>query len=84
MFFGYCFDAQGFHTPATKLLTAGDAFKYCLHWHHEWHEVRITDEEDYCVMHVVNHILIVPYPNDELRLLNLADPAVVDIISKNY
>lgn len=68
MFFGYCFDEQGYHTPA-------DAYRYCLRLHHEWNEIRITDEDDYCVMHVV-----VPFPDGKFRYIDLTDPRVAYVI----
>jgi hypothetical protein len=71
MYLGYCFDEQGFHGPANPLATPSDAYNYCLHWHHEWPEVRITDEYDFCVLHVANHVLKIPWPDGSFKEFDL-------------
>ena len=79
---GYCFDSRGYHTPGTKLTTPVDAFKYCLHWHHEWYEVRICDEDDYCVMNVIDQKLFIPVSNGPDALCRIIDLSILDTREK--
>lgn len=78
MYLGYCFDENGKHTPASKLATPILAFNYCLHWHNDWPEIRITDEDDFCVMHVENHQLKIPWKDGTFKYFNLNDEQVLE------
>jgi hypothetical protein len=72
MFLGYCLNpADGSWTPAVHLETAEAAYRYC--WlHHRWApEIRITDEDDFCVLHVQDHILKCPMPDGAFREIPL-------------
>lgn len=80
MFLGYCFDELGYHTAATKLDTPLACFRYCLRWHKEWAEIRITDTNDFCVMHVLNHNLLIPFPNGKFQQFSLDDSGVLNYI----
>lgn len=68
MFLGYCLNpADQSWTPAVHLATAEEAYCYCG-LHHRWaSEIRITDEEDFVVLHVEDHVLKCPMPDGTLR-----------------
>jgi hypothetical protein len=77
MFLGYCLNpADHSWTPAVHLKEADDCFRYCF-LHYRWSpEIRITDEDDYVVLHVENSILKIPQPDQSLRELPI-DNALV-------
>lgn len=82
MYLGYCFDENGNHTPASKLETPLLAFNYCFHWHHDWPEIRITDLDDYCVMHVINHQMKIPWEDGTFRHIDLNNSVALDTLLK--
>ncbi len=59
MYFGYCLiPFDNCWTPPVHLETAEAAFCYCK-LHHRWfQEIRITDEDDFMVLHVIDHMLM--------------------------
>lgn len=59
MFYGYC-RKDDFWTLLVHLETAAQVFCYCCLHHIIFDEVRITDEDDYCVMHVIGDDLVFP------------------------
>ena len=68
MFLGYCLHpVDGFWTPAVHLATVEEAFRYCILHHHWSLEIRITDEEDFVVLHVENHLLKIPMPDGSFK-----------------
>lgn len=71
MFYGYCLTPHGTWTPKVKLDLADDCYGYCNLQHNLFSEIMITDEDDYCVMHVKDHILYVPYPDGTFHRFNL-------------
>lgn len=61
MFFGYCFPRKdGWHTPKVTLRDAEAVFRYCALQHVFFEEIRITDEGDFLVAHVLDHVCKVP------------------------
>lgn len=68
MFRAYCLNPEGGSwTPPVHLDTAAQAYTYCG-LHHRWaHEIRVCDEEDFVVLHVVDHVLICPMPDGTFR-----------------
>lgn len=73
-FLGYCLNpVDGSWTPPVHLDTPEACFRYCA-LHHRWApEIRITDEEDFIVLHVENHVLKCPMPDGTLRETPLGD-----------
>ena len=73
--FGYCLNpADGSWTPPVRLESAEAAYRYCA-LHHGWApEIRITDTEDFVVLHVVDHVLICPMPDGTFRETRLLTP----------
>jgi hypothetical protein len=68
MFFGYCLNpVDQSWTPPVSLPTARDCYHYCALHHHWTPEVRITDEGDFLVLHVEDHILKCPMPDGTLE-----------------
>lgn len=64
-FHGYCFDREGWHTPAVKLADEKAALQYCLLQHQMHYEIRITtDDDDATVMQVIDHKLTLPPPEE--------------------
>jgi len=71
MYYGYCFiEIDGQYTPKVKLETLEEVFTYCRLQHALFPEVRITDEYDFCVLHVVNHVIYVPLQNGNFSALS--------------
>ena len=68
MYLGYClspFDSRW--TPPVHLETAEECYTYCA-LHHVWaQEIRICDDEDFVVLHVVDHVLKCPMPDGTLQ-----------------
>jgi hypothetical protein len=78
MFYGYCFlTIDGQYTPKVHLETPEQCFRYCQRWAAFFPEIRITDADDCCVLHVRNNVLKVPYPNNEFRWFHLQEPREV-------
>ncbi len=72
MYFGFCFTSiNGNYMPPVNLPDAESCLNYCRLQHHLFPEVRITDESDSLVMHVIDHVLEVPFPNNILKRINL-------------
>jgi hypothetical protein len=73
MFLGYCLiPVDHSWTPAVRLPTVEDAYRYCV-LHHGWSpEIRITDEDDFVVLHVEDHVLKCPMPDGTFRETLLA------------
>jgi hypothetical protein len=77
MFLAYCLNpVDQSWTPAVHLKEAVDCFTYCF-LHYRWSpEIRVTDEEDFVVLHVENGILKIPQPDQSLRELPI-DEALI-------
>jgi hypothetical protein len=74
MYHGYCFVTIGGHyTPKVRLETPEECFGYCTLQSQLFPEIRITDEDDCCVMHMRNHILKVPFPDNTFRWFHLRE-----------
>lgn len=72
MFKSWCFtEINGWHTPSVALKDAEEAFAYCKLQHLLFPEIRITDDGDFIVMHVINHTLKVPMPDGSLKEIAL-------------
>ncbi len=73
MYLAYCLiPVADTWTPPVHLDTAADCLRYCV-LHHRWApEIRITDEDDFVVLHVVDHVLKCPMPDGSLRETPLA------------
>ena len=55
-------------TSPVHLETPADCFRYA-YLHHIWApEIRITDDEDFLIMHVQDHILKIPWTDETLRV----------------
>lgn len=72
MFFLYC-SPQKFkrYTLKIELLTAISCYQYCKLYHFTFEEIVITDEMDFCVMHLVKSILKIPFPENEFKYFDL-------------
>ena len=72
MYYAYCFvpTLRAF-TPARRLQTAEDVFAYCRLQHQLFPEIRITDDDDTCVLHIVRHVMYCPLPDGTFGVLNL-------------
>jgi len=54
-------------TPPVHLDTPEACLRY-VYLHHGWApEIRITDDEDFLIMHVQDHILKIPWTDETLR-----------------
>jgi hypothetical protein len=67
-FWGYCLHpVDGTWAPRGRLDSAEAAYHYWV-LHHIWApEVRITDEHDFLVLHVEDHVRKCPMPDGSLR-----------------
>jgi hypothetical protein len=67
-FLGHCLmPGDQAWTPPVHLDAAEACFRYCL-LHHRWaSEIRMTDEDDCLVLHVVAHVLRCPMPDGTRR-----------------
>jgi hypothetical protein len=76
MFLGYCLNpADQSWTPPVHLATAEEAFHYCA-MHHRWtDEIRITDEDDFMVLHMTNHVIKCPMPDGTFQFIPLEQQA---------
>jgi hypothetical protein len=76
MFLGYCLNpADQSWTPPVHLATAEEAFHYCR-LHHGWiDEIRITDADDFIVLHMVNHVLTWQMPDGTFKHISLEQQA---------
>jgi len=70
---------DGEYMPKVKLRTSEEVYKYCELQHLVFPEVRVTDEDDYCVMRTVNHVMYVPFPDGNFKALNLITKQVRDL-----
>lgn len=81
MFFGYCLfpDGRGW-TPAITLPSATAAYRYCALHAHRTREIRITDDEDFVVLHMLDQVFHIPLPDGSVRRLPLTPElrAVID------
>jgi hypothetical protein len=59
--------ADGCWTPPVRLESAEAVYRYCAMHHHWAPEIRVCDEEDCLVLHVVDHVLKCPMPDGTLR-----------------
>jgi hypothetical protein len=68
MFLGYCLiPINNTWTPPVRLETAEAAFMYCT-LHYKWtDEIRITDEDDFVVLHMEHRTLKIPMPDGSIR-----------------
>ena len=65
---GYCLHpVDGSWTPPVLLDAAEDVYHSCVLHHHWAPEIRICDEEECMVLHVVNHVLKCPMPDGTMR-----------------
>lgn len=60
MFLGYCFDKDGRYCPPVSLETVEEVFSYVALQKNLFPEIRITDLDDYVVLHVKNGKIIYP------------------------
>ena len=60
MFKGYCYFEDGTHTKPVTLESGADAVRYCELQKLIQHEVKIMDEEDYCVLHAIKGKIVFP------------------------
>lgn len=60
MFKGYCFNEDGTHTIPVEIDSAKQAVDYCVRLMEIAYEVRVTDDDDYIVVHAKNGKLIFP------------------------
>ena len=67
-FLAYCLiPVDGSWTPPVHLETAEECFHYCL-MHHVWTpEIRVTDAEDFLVLHALKGVLKCPMPDGTLK-----------------
>jgi len=80
MFYGYCLNpADGSWTPPVTLETAVACYQYCAAHHSYIEEIRITDEEDFIVLQVKNHVLRIPQADETIKELPLT-PALLAYI----
>ena len=72
MYLAYCLNpANATWTPPVHLNTPEECFDYCL-LHHVWAlEIRVTDEDDYVVLHVEAHVMKLPMPDGTLHEFEL-------------
>jgi len=60
-FFGYCFETvNGKYYPCVTLIRVEDVWNYVNLHKHLFPEVRITDEDDYLVVHVLYGKIVFP------------------------
>jgi hypothetical protein len=64
MFKGYCFDPDGWHTPAVELADEEAAVGYAMLQKGIHHEVRIVDESDFTVLQAIKGEVV--YPTREM------------------
>lgn len=82
MYYAYCLiPIQQRWTPARRLQTVEAAFDYCRLQHRIFPEIRITDTEDHCVLHIVRHVMYCPLPDGTFSRFNLLTGAH-DIVSR--
>jgi hypothetical protein len=61
VFYGYCYTEKGGrHTPRVNLETAEDVFRYVNLQKGIFPEVRITDDDDYIVVHALDGKIVYP------------------------
>jgi hypothetical protein len=61
MFYGYCFiEKDGWHTPAVKLEQPENVWEYVNLQKHLFPEIRITDEDDFCVVQALDGKIAFP------------------------
>jgi hypothetical protein len=78
MYYGYCFVAiGGAYTPKVRLETPEQCFEYCKLQSQLFPEIMITDKDDFCIMHVRNHVLKVPFPDNAFRWFHLTEDRAV-------
>ena len=71
MYYGYCRPKiDGWHTPKVSLRNEQEVFNYCKLQHKLFEEIIITDELDFCVMHVQNHVIKIPFPEGNFKYLD--------------
>ena len=72
MYYGYCFvPTLNAFMPARALQTVEDVFAYARLQHQLFAEIRITDEDDNCVLHIVRHVMYCPLPDETFSALDL-------------
>jgi hypothetical protein len=72
MYYAYCLvpTLQSW-TPARRLATGDAAFAYVRLQHQLFPEIRITDEDDHCVLHIIQHVMYCPLPDGTFSVLDL-------------
>jgi hypothetical protein len=74
MFLGYCLDPASYTWfPPVGLTTPEECWRFCRRYHASTPEIRITDLDDYLVLHVQDHILRIPLEDDQMGLIDLRD-----------
>lgn len=64
MYYGYCLKEPYGWMPVVNLPSVEDAWRYSLRQGQIFNEVRITDEEDHCVIHIKDQEVIFPGENE--------------------
>jgi len=81
MFLAYCLNPiDQSWTPPVHCRTAAEAYRYCALHHTYIREIRVTDTDDFIVLHMVNHVLHIPMPDGTLRELPLT-PDLIAVIN---
>lgn len=64
MFLGYCFNRDGKYGQPVFLDTPQEAFDYVMLQKDRFPEVKVTDLDDYIVLHAKDGKIVFPKPNN--------------------